>query len=833
MSPSRFIFLCCVLAAPSAQCFEFRDIPEEWRLPIVKLADPDATVRKQAVDQLLAGGAKSAKALAVAAEDQTSEIGASARGILRDMAVGITPQTPAKFVELVRQYRQGDQPGKEAAVKQLLQNSPDGYVLLAGLAETDHLTPLKDKQTLFGDGARAAPSVAIRLLQDSREFDACRVLGMASALGDVEAWVHCAVLVTLARSQDGEFSRQADEMARIRRQKDKPAKPEDDGASPVRTVVPLLYPSLGDRPEMLDRMLADYANTTAERVVLAQRCNWPGLSGRLAPASLTEQRPQDWAAAALTHRLARSDRQPAVWERLKKLGATVAGAEPAAAQALLLAGRSDDALAVLGGPRMQAELLAQLGRYGDALDMLADVESPEPVRTQLLRVQAELHLGLPADKSLAQLKSTLVSRKDLFEMQAAVEMLLAGGRRAEALEIAAATVDQTQQWDERSLFQSLYGVRSYDAGKFFRWLELDKAPSLKETLLRVDRIMAGQLTPAELDASVDKLLKDTDNLAIVNTLVPTVCRVVRLHGQGQRAKELLFKASKGRFSLNGIRAGVAEELMRLGEYAEASKLFESAARADPDPVLRYLWGACVIRGGDEPKGRGLCRTASLMTLGNARQRLEQAIVLLDEGFEREAAGELEICERMAVVAPAEAAEASAHLAGINCRRRDYAAATNEMARALVLRFLGDDPKVQPIARDLHRLLRCRVGAAIARNDKAAALAELDEAQRAFSDDPVILFDFLPAMRSRPDWAADARACVGTWVARRERLLARYPRSADLSAGLALVILRSGGDADRAEKLLDTAGQADPGNRMAQQAREYLRKPKPEAVWPEF
>ncbi|MGA2499831.1 MAG: hypothetical protein ABSH20_19005 [Tepidisphaeraceae bacterium] len=834
MFPRRFILLCCLIAAPPAPGWEFREIPEEWRLAIVRLADPDATVRKRAADELLAGGVRSAKALSVAAEDKTSEIGAAARGILRDMAIGITPETPAKLVELVREYRQGDEMGKRVAVKQLLQNSPDGYVLLAGLAETDRLTPLEEKQSLFADGARAAPSVAIRLIQDSRELDAWRVLGMASRIGDLDASMHCVVLRALASPKDGSFGRQEDELWRIQKQSDKPAKSEeDDGGSPLRTVVPLLSLSLSGQTELLDRELAEYANTAAERVVLAQRCNWPALAGRLAPASLTEQRPQDWAAAALAHRLARSDGQAAIVERLKKLGGTVAGAEPAAAQALLLAGRVDDALAVVGGPRMQAELLAQLGRYADALEMLADVDTPEPVRTQSLRVQAELHLGLPADKSLARLTRALVSRKDLFEMQAAVEMLLGGGRRAEALEIAAATVDQTRQWDERSLFQSLYGERSYDAAKFFRWLELDKAPSLKETLLRVDRVMSGGLGAAELDGIEDKLRKDTDDLAIVNTLVPTVCREIRLHGRRQQAKELLLKATRGRFSLNGIRAGVAEELMRLGDYAEAARLFESAARADPDPVLRYLWGVCVIRGGDEPRGRSICRTASLMTLGNARQRLDQASVLLGEGFEREAAGELEICERMAVVAPAEAVEGCALLAGILCRRHDYGEAEKAMARSLVLRFLGDEPKIQPIARELHRLLRCRVGAAIARNDKPAALAELDEVLRVFPDDAIILFDSLPAMMSGPGWAAEVRACVGRWVARREKLLGRFPGSAEMCVGLAMVILRSGGDGTRAEKLLDTAGQADPGNRMVQQAREYLRNPKPEAVWPEF
>ncbi len=832
MSKIRSIFLCCCLAAPSVLGLELRDIPEEWRLPVVKLADPDGAVRKRAAETLLAGGARSAKALALAAEDNTSEIGAAARGILRDMAVGITPATPVKLVELVQQYRHGDQMAREAAVKQLLQNSSDGYVLLAGLAETDRLTPLKDKRAMFGDSARAAPSVAVRLLQDSREFDACRVLGMAASMGDIDTAIHCVVLRALTSPQSEDPGVPEPKLGVTQKPGDAPRQPDDD-APPVRTALPLLSLSLSGRTELLDRALGDYANTAFERLVLAQRCNWSGLARRLSPASLTEQRPQEWAAAALVHRLARSDEQTALSARLKKFAETVAGAEPAVAQALLLAGHTDDALAVLGGPRTRAELLAQLGRYADALDLLADVESPEPVRTQTLRVQAELHLGLPAHESLAQLNRTLVSRKDLFEMQAAVEVLLDGGRRAEALEIASATVDQTRQWDERTLFQSLYGVRSYDAGKFLRWLELEKGRSLTATLSRVDHIMAGQLAPAELDAMVAKLLLDTDDLAIVNTLVPTVCREVRLHGNPQRAKELLFKASRGRFSLNGIRAGVAEELMRLGEYAEAAKLFESAARADPDPVLRHLWGVCVVRGGDEPRGRSLCRTASLMMLGNARQRFDEANVLLNEGFERDAAAELGICERMAVVAPVEAADALALLADINYRRRDYSVAEKALSRSMVLRLLGDEPKTPSIVRDLHRLLRCRVGAAIARNEKLLALSELDDAIRTFPDDPIILFDALPAMIGHPDWAADVRTCVDRWVARREKLLARYPRSAEMNAGLAMVIVRSGGNLAQAQKLLDTAIELDPGNHLVQQAREYFHDPRPQTVWPEF
>ncbi|MFI5380854.1 MAG: hypothetical protein ACHRHE_16270 [Tepidisphaerales bacterium] len=828
MYSTRAILLCCLLAAPSVFGLELAEVPEQWRLSVVRLGDPDPAVRKKAADDLLAGGGSAAKALAVAAQDNSSEVGAAARDILRDLAVGITARTPAKLVDIVRQYRHGyrmrDDVLTESAVKAFCQNSPEGYVLLAGLVELDkagngfaHFMP----KPVLGDAAQAAPSVAVRLLQEGREFEACRVLHMASLLEDRpdRGDANFVTVLALALPDNEELSK-AWEGLRVALGEAASNGADHAGRGNLQWKGQLELDPNPDTPSRADD-LRGAAPSMLDLRSLAFKCEWRALAARLPPENLASGSVQIMAATALSHRLAATGGLDEVTRQLKRVAETRAADGPVVAEALVAAGRLDEAIPMLKPP-MQADLLGEWGRYADALDVLAGAEPPALLQTRLTRIEAERRLGLPIDTQVAQLTDGLVVEKNRFQMQAAVEFLYARGWRREALEIVAATAEETRQWDEQVLFQSLYGQRNYDAVKLFRWLELEKGQSLPASLLRLDRIMSGRLDAAGIDAMVDKLRKDTDNLAIVNTLVPTVCRVVRLHGQPQRAREMLLRASKGRFSLNGIKGGAGEELMRLGAYAEAARLFEQAAGADPDPLLRYLWGTCAVRAGDERLGRAICRTASLMPLGNARQRLDMAIALFDEGFSEEAGRELAICLRMRRFAPAEAAEALPYLAVLRYERGDFQGAADAVSQSLMLRFLQGDATGRHIGKDYHRFLRYRIRAAVARGDKPAALADLDEAMRVFPDDPVILFDVLPAMLARPDLAAEARPRLGQWIARREKQIEKYPNSAELRAGLALILIRQGGDTTRAGSLLDRAAQIDTDDRNVRLTRaEFL------------
>ncbi len=795
---------------------------------MARLADPDPAVRKKAADDLLAGAPTTVTALSVAAGDSSGEIGAAARDILRNIAVGITSRTPDNLLEIVRQYRHGqrlrDDVLLEAAIKAFSQNSPDGVVLLAGLVQFDrlnnglaHFMP----KPMLGDAAQAAPSVAVRLLLEGRELDACRVLHMACLLEETpgKADADFVTLFTLAGEDNEQLGSAWAQLLDIM-QKASSANAPDRAREGLRwTGTGALDPLPVRWPPRNPETLAQVGDGPADLRTLAYLCEWPALAARLVPKRLADGQPRDLALVALAHQLANTPLRDEVVAHL--VGLAEQAGQQAVATSLLLAARPEEAIRCIKDPALRVELLSQLRRFGE-IPAIATTDSETSLPTVLARIEAGLRLGLSMEAAVGRLTANLVLRRDLFEMKQAVEMLQLQGRRKEAIELAAATIDHTAQWDEQSLFQSLYGQRSYDASKLFRWLDLAKAPSPKAALMHIDRAMSGGLEPAELDAMADKLRKESDDLAIVNTLVPTVCRILRQHGQPQRAREMLVKAAKGRFSLNGIKASAGEELMRLGEPAAAARLLEQAASADPDPYLRHLWSVAVTGSGDAVLGRKISRAATLMPLGNIRQRLEQGISLFDEGLDDQARRELTICLRMRQLAPEEAVDALLPLAAIRYQNGEYEGAADAMAQHLALRLLRKEAPMQPIGGDLHRLMRCRVRAAIARRDKAMALARLDEALLTFSEDPVILYDTLGAVGPDADWAIALARRRTDWITRRETLLRQYPDSAELWAGLALVLLRGEGEAARVKELLDKASRCGPDNHLTQLVRaEWL------------
>lgn len=639
---------------------------------IAGLAHPAFAVRERTHKELWKRGAAAIPALEKAARDEDPEVAKRARDLLDKFGWGVLPDTPADVVALIKRF-QGDNPNdRKAALTELLRKGKPGAAALRAIllrdipADTrkplaEHLTTQLRREVpllLFDKKPDAAAALLVLHtldgttdgVADYATFQALRGT-LPAAIAEAEAGVKTGRNPTAAKLVLAHLCRAHGDWEKARAAvADFPRQPTGSSLVEMLLEEEGNWAGLADAGVPVPSNLPDALDLTLNR-----------LAGRK-PAFDESLKRVLGSVSDVTDR-----------EMIRE-----------AAYALLLNHRATDAADLLAEKRQNLGLLAEMLisqlRYRQALDLepakLDGTSGVERTEFDMRRARVLATLGKrdAAVQLFGQVAESLrrpldrLSNSDLREreMRTLLRTELRVGLKDLAAEHAATFLTPDTERLRRdvgasseSLFEVLFTTDAAAAEELYGALRDAKIPSdsAGATMKRVRELLAGTAPVHAVDEAVRALgvaaaprpsaVPDPgrDELPVLpaearasqrkaNRLlaVATICRMAKRHAEAEAAYAAAAElAVEGPGGLRAWAFGVSdagrpwvelgEYLIDRGRFADAAARLEAGWKRFPDqPLLLFLSGQALIKGGNADEGRRRVELAHWVGLGNERAR---------------------------------------------------------------------------------------------------------------------------------------------------------------------------------------------------------------------
>ncbi len=650
-----------------------------------ELGHDDYAVRRRATHELWRAGEAAEPALRAALESPDPEVASRARWILERVRFGLLPDTPPQLVQLIEQFRYGNDAARREVLRRLTES---GRIELAVQLIRSDPEPATRERLLnwmvsdIGQGVR-------QLILDGKLPVARQFLELAA-----QNEAGCRDLAAYLLLQNELSQEIAQRKQRLRQEPD---------AAEARLLGYLLRAG-GDLRGALEVFDGPADDASAARGVLAELGDWKELAHRLDElpgatvadpfhaGDLAVDDLERQAVAAVFHGLAGNEapHRSACAKLREAASANPDDAWPAA-EALLIAGRVEEAIGLFIEHEHAStafDLLAAQLRFdeafrvagmdgpGDAFDLSPDgntpVEAigddkPVPDGTDGLPPKAEvsaarLALGLSVAQTLQRLGHAAEATA-LFDRLADVasdspRLSLVRVCRAEhevglddrAFRRAAAAIEPESA---AALLGALFQQQAREAIRWWNYLaeqEPDAAPA--DRLARVRGIV-------EQTAPRDTLLafaRDAEGHAATIEPEPraewliAVGELYLAADDADGARHCFERAADTHLSPETL-VRLADFHFRRRRWPAAAEAYETALRLAVEQQseslahLAYLQGYARVQMGDEAEGQRLLAAARLLPLGSARARHTLAEALKQRELTKEAARQWQIILR--------------------------------------------------------------------------------------------------------------------------------------------------------------------------------------------
>ena len=808
-------------AAAAAKPASATATPEELRRLAERLGDANPTVRDEAAAALRGAGRAAEPALRELGESGDPESARRARRLLRELRGPEPAEPPAHEWPELAAFREA---GREAKLELVQQFGTAGGYRAALLARLWSAEPEGElRAAMFRAMLQSPAGSATALVAQGNAPAAERLLEAALAEHNVEAAAPYAALALIRGKLDeaiAEWSARASRAAAAAADAEgaegaaeEPGEAED---ATVGAVLAHLYRAARD-----PRAALPHARRAGDPALVEQTLvdagDWAALAeavrGRPEPVEAAQQ--LGMLAAAL-HLVGDDDGFNEVARRMEKL-ADVHSAEDVA-RVLLLAGRPDDAVRLLGEHDrwvLQFQLLAALDRFDEALALLDETEDSRIELALSLRVvAAEQFYALGENKRAAELLGRVARENQDLASPRIYEALGAAARRMGAREKAWSHFLEAVRLQGGREGASTFTARQafkdekdeIDGGELWELLgERLPEESLAQRVARARAVADGTMPAQELKDLAGSGEGDG---------------VLRAHAAH------LFRAAGERIRAAGDEAGAvnyletvaasapapehaAELYQRVGDWAAARQDWRAAATsygrawsADPTrPVPLYLRALALRRAGWNARAGELFNRTHALPLADGASRLDAMQALHDRGMYAEVAREVAVVTRTTNPTALPADFAYRLGAELAVRAGDPLAAAASLERPmlnLMGPFLGlySFPDESGFVRLPHTLRRNRARGLLARGDVAAAEREIAACRAMLPGDVMLPNDVVPEFE-RLGNKARADELYAEAMAAQEAVLARYPDSAAHHNSLAWLAVICGRDADKA------------------------------------
>lgn len=825
--PARWLGL--VLVAISWQNASGQETPQpapafpSITAAVAALGDDEFSVRQRASDFLWRAGAPALAQLEQATRSADPEVRMRSNLIVRNLRLGITPDSPADLQLLVLQFYDGDRNTRLRVINELRQKA--AYKTLFGLmqVETDPTSRQLFFNTLQADIQRLAPQMIAS--NDWSVLEQCLDLGKNTDAGRAQF----VAFTTLRGKLADELKRAETEFAQ----------------SPTDVTAGLLFAALlrakGEKQKALEIAAAVKAPSPQFLQGLArEQGDWERLLGyyheKLTPSRVELHR---LGIRATILRLA--GQTDATDQAFAELFAAAPNDDVwYAGKVALLNDRPAEALTLLentGLRPMAFDLLVQQQRHAEAL--------------QVARVTDDLEIDSPWFGALTGEKSVRTSRtvdRFAFAVNIAAELRLLGKQK---------------QYDElRDLLETVATADDSRGAYWMQLAKLERQPGRQAQLLdyysrAANQNLAGVLTALFTSKKFAKAQLWWDTLGgdarweephvrLQTVAVAISPQIFAKHVEVDWPTVARFATSKANDLTNTpsqrgkLHVMLAEAAVARGDKAEAETHFQSACLADPvsaeaygdwlfsserwtdaatqysravaanqaHALAWYLQGTALRRAGKEAEGQQLQNTANLMCL-DSPSRYQMALALQERNLRAEARQQWQLLQQTGNPEDQFVTIANQYLGNLIAEQEPLTAADHwEQLRFHVLKpttNLTEQAGYLELALSIHR---ARARGLLAKGDQAAAFKHLSLCETLQPGEIKVVEEFVPLLRKAGlEKEADKlfEKCFRTY----QDLVKQFPDSANLHNQAAWVAAISVRRLDEALPLAERAVKLAP------------------------
>ncbi len=758
---------------------------------VTALGDDEFAVRQRASDFLWRTGNPALPQLEQATRSTDPEVRMRSNLIVRNLRLGLTPDSPADLQVLVLQFYDGDRNTRLRVINELRQKA--AYKTLFGLmqVETDSTSRQMFFNTLQADIQRLAPQMIAN--NDWTILEQCLDLGKNTEAGRAQF----VAFATLREKLPGELERaEADFtknptdatagllVAALLRAKGEKAKALDVAAN-LKAPTPLFLQGLAREQRDWQRLLGFYNEKStvarAELYRLALRATCLRLAGQ-AEADPTFQE------------LFTAAQSEDVWY---------------AGKVALLNDRPAEALSLLaanGLRPMAFDLLVQQQRHAEALKLAGitdDVELDSPwlgsltgeksVRTSrtidrfsfAVSIAAELRL-LGKQKQYDELRELLETVAAADDSRGAYWIQLAKlerqpGQQQQLLQLYSRAADRNLTGVLTALFTSKRAPKAQ-----LWWDALSGDARWEEPLARLQAV-AVAISPQVFGRHVDVDWPAIARFATgkANDLTTAPAQRGKLHvllaeacaARNERAQtEAHFQAAC--LAEPASAEAYGDWLFNGERWTDAATQYSRAAEANQaNPLAWYLQGTALQRSGKEEEGRKLQNTANLMCL-DAPSRYQLAMALQERNLRAESCEQWQLLQQTGNPEDQFVTIANQYLGNLLAEKEPLRAAEHwDQLRFYVLKpttNLTEQAGYLDMALSLHRT---RARGLLTKGDRAAALRHLAICESLQPGEIKVVEEFVPLLR-KAGLEAEADKLFENCFQVYEQLTKTYPQSAN-------------------------------------------------------
>lgn len=657
--PRTFVLALLVLA--TAPCLVVADDPADETIAparvaelVRRLGDDDFFAREAATRALWEAGPEATRtALERARDEGNSEVAFRANRILWNFEHGILVGTPPEVVTLVAEFHEGN-PAQQAAV-------------FRTLSERGHVETMK---ALFGAAPDASRKVLVNLT-DTAVGQQVPALLAAGKFDEAESWLELGVLAnpvgTAASDLDVLLLLRGGLPERIERLRaELPERPSlEEGWQLARPL--WMLGELDEAAKLADRSGA----AVLDREIAFRRGDWKSLEEMTVPlgAEGVERLGFELVIRHLAGRDAKADETAAA---LRELARADAGKAWMCGEALLIAERWEDALAVYREAEAEAtvfELLAARNRYAEAFaavglpedgsdteawfkkryDAAEDGAGINKATGLAITVARELARSRGSDAAESLLDAIRTANPDNAASRELIEAYDDLGFRETALREAAASLVDHDVNAIPDALRPLFNGRERTAflwWQFRRGVDAEESPA--DSLTWVDGLLDGKEVGdfAELAAKVTEIgTKQTEPNARLWWLTAVADAAIDREAWDVARSARVQLATDGTSTDAYLQVGDVES--KRGDWEAAADWYGRAREVDPrNPLATLLQGLALVKAGRDAEGQRLIELGRILPLSRTSIRSTLANELDDRGFEDEARREWELILRV-------------------------------------------------------------------------------------------------------------------------------------------------------------------------------------------
>jgi tetratricopeptide (TPR) repeat protein len=655
--------------------------PRDVARAVEQLGSPKYRLRQKASAYLWAAGKAAEPALRQALRSKDPEVARRARAILDKFQYGIFPNTPRQVLDLIYEFRSGDDSAKYRTIQALNKLGAPGHAVLIKLAGLEHAHNVRNALFICLN-----KEVVPGLLASGRYDEVEELLELALKGGDEQAMRNLAAFLAL--------SGRADDRIPVWAKKAKKLTGSRDGE-----VLMYIYRAKGDLKNAR-RLAARTGKKGLETSILIEQADWKELAGGdYGPASEAPDTLVALAYKAAYNRLAGNTKEfEKALADLLKLDLPSPYYFKRKAYTLLLNNRPREAIDLLvknGQTSLAFTLLAAQHRYREAFELADKAKATRDAQEvfQLKLATARTHAVLGDREQAGKILDKLADEyftpnraawaaRDNYSTVIDTEREL--GFIDQALAHCARILPREEKLDQLpKLFGQVFTDRGNEAlvwWKFFR--QKHPRDKIEGGLKRLREVFEKKLSARDFTALAKELEKAAANLANKDEqgrwfgALGETCLVYGETALGQGYLE---------------KAGTADALIQLGhslaekkQWARAAERYGQAWAEDRSrPLPLYLKGRALVQAGKKKEGEKWMRVARMLPLAEDRKRFQLAQDLDKQGLKEEAERELELITRSARFHYVEMSNALNYLRTAAFLKKDYRRALDYHERNLL------------------------------------------------------------------------------------------------------------------------------------------------------